>query len=84
MESLKEQKERVEREVREKLTTYLGAAFGFVAGLAWNDAVKSLIDYFFPMDHGGIAAKFIYALAVTLILVVVTIGLQRTMRQKQD
>jgi len=74
----------VEREVKEKLVTYLGAAFGFVAGLAWNDAVTTLIDYLFPLAKDGLWAKFAYALLVTLVLVVVTIVLQRVMRQKES
>jgi len=83
MSNIKKKADRVEREVKEKLITYLGAAFGFVAGLAWNDAVKALIEYFFPLDRNGVMAKFIYAFAVTLVLVIVTIILQRIMRQKQ-
>jgi len=81
---MKKKTERIEREVKEKLVTYLGAAFGFVAGLAWNDAVKALIDHLFPVEQDGILAKFIYAFFVTLVLVLVTIILQRIMRRKED
>ena len=30
--------------MREKALTYIGGAFGLVAGLAWNDAIKELIQ----------------------------------------
>jgi len=33
--------------VKQKIVTYVIAGFGLVAGLAWNDAIKSLIEYFF-------------------------------------
>lgn len=47
---------------------YLLAAFGLVVGLAWNDAVKALIESVFPSSSDGILAKFIYALLVTLLV----------------
>lgn len=84
MPKLKQKIDRVEQEVKEKLVTYLGAAFGLVAGLAWNDAVKALIEFFFPLDRNGVTAKFVYALIVTLVLVIVTIVLQRIIRQKKE
>ncbi|MEK9171243.1 MAG: DUF5654 family protein, partial [Patescibacteria group bacterium] len=40
------------KQVREKTTGYILAAFGLVAGLAWNDAIKSTIDRFFPLNQG--------------------------------
>lgn len=57
---------------REQFATFLLAAFGFVAGLAWNDAVQSLIKAIFPLSTGSVWAKFVYAIAATIFLVVVT------------
>lgn len=59
------------KQVREKTTGYILAAFGLVAGLAWNDAIKSTIDRFFPLDQGNVVIKFTYALAITIVVVVV-------------
>lgn len=58
------------KQVREKTTGYILAAFGLVAGLAWNDAIKSTIDRFFPLDQGNIVIKFAYALIITIIVVI--------------
>ncbi|MDA1038256.1 MAG: DUF5654 family protein [bacterium] len=80
--SIKTQNETVKNEVQEKIVTYMGAAFGFVAGLAWNDAVKALIDTLFPLSKDGLIAKFIYAILVTVVVVVVTIYLQRILRKR--
>jgi len=72
----------LQKEVREKTTGYILAAFGFVAGLAWNDAIKAFIEEFFPVDKGNLTAKFVYALGVTIVLVIVTIYLARIIREK--
>ncbi|HCP08242.1 MAG TPA: hypothetical protein DIT25_00350 [Candidatus Moranbacteria bacterium] len=56
---------------------YIAAAFGLVAGLAWNEAVKALIEEFLPRSQNHVAAKFIYAFFITLVLVLVTLYLAR-------
>lgn len=60
----------LKQEVRSRTIGYILAGFGFVAGLAWNEAIKGLIDQLFPLGQGSLIAKFIYALFVTLIVVV--------------
>jgi len=59
------------KQVKEKTTGYILAAFGLVAGLAWNDAIKSTIDRFFPLDQGNVIIKFAYALGITVTVVIV-------------
>lgn len=46
-------------------------------GLAWNEAVKSLIDYLMPLDRDSILLKFVYAFSITLIVVLVSTYLAR-------
>lgn len=53
-----------------KTIGYVSAALGLVAGLAWNDAIKSAIEAVFPLGTGSIWAKFIYALLVTVAVVI--------------
>lgn len=48
----------------------LVAAFGLIAALAWNEAVKSLINNFIPQGQGTLSL-FIYAISVTLLAVIV-------------
>ncbi len=60
------------QEVKEKILGYLTAAFGLVVGLAWNDAIKALIDSLYPSDQAGIIAKFIYAIVLTIVLIIGT------------
>ena len=64
-------------EVSKRTIGYITAAFGLVAGLAWNDAIRSLIQVVFPTAQDGLVAKFVYALILTLVVVIVIINLTR-------
>lgn len=70
-------------QLREKTSGYILTALGLVAGLAWNDAIGSAIKYFFPADTGGIIPKFIYAIIVTIVIVIISNSLLRVL-QVQD
>jgi len=80
---INESRKKINMEVIEKTTGYILAALGFVVGLAWNDAIKTLIESLFPLDKDGIFAKFIYALLVTLVIVVATIILTRRAKEEK-
>lgn len=62
--------ERLRREIRERTAGYIIAALGLVVGLAWNEAIKGLIEYLFPLAQDTLLAKFIYAAILTLVLVI--------------
>lgn len=64
------------REVMEKTLQLATAAFGLVAALAWNDAIQTLFAQILG-DSADIAAKFLYAIIVTVIVILVTIRLAR-------
>lgn len=53
-----------------KITTLLTAGFGLVAALAWNDAIQSFFKLI-PVKNTEVGAKFIYAILVTIIIVLV-------------
>lgn len=58
------------KEIFEKFTMFVTGAFTFVAALAWNSAITSLINkYIKPGDNT--LSLFIYAVVVTLIAVIV-------------
>lgn len=65
------------REVQVKTIGYILTALGLVAGLAMNDAIKSTIEYVFPLSRNSIVAKLIYALLLTVIIAVVSAYLIR-------
>ncbi len=66
------------KEVKDRAFGYMAGAFGLVAGLAWNDAIKALIDLLFPVDKSSVWIKFIYAVLITILVVVVTKYMFRT------
>ena len=70
---IKEEELRIREEVQKHTIGYVLAALSFVVGLAWNDAIKTLIEYFFPLNQDNILAKLIYAFFVTLIVVLATV-----------
>lgn len=77
VEKLREESARIRREVRERVVGYIAAALGLVAGLAWNEAIKALIEYIFPLEQNTLFAKFLYAVLITFIVVAVTVYLFR-------
>lgn len=76
-EKIKKESAKISREVREKTLGFIVTAFGLVAGLAWNEAIQSLIKSFFAVDKDSIWVKFLYAVIMTFIVVLVTIYLAR-------
>jgi len=71
-------------ELRKKSFGYITTAFGLVAGLAWNEAIKAFIERFFPMSTGGMIAKFVYAVFITILLVFISVYILKTDEKKED
>ena len=65
------------RDVRARSITYIGTAFGLVAGLAWNEAITELINVLFPISKDSIYIKFLYALVLTVAVVMVLKQLEK-------
>lgn len=80
---LKEERAKLQKEIREKTVGYIVAAFGLVAGLAWNEAVKAAIEFVFPHSTDSLFAKFLYAAMVTLIVVVISVYLVRLTKKEE-
>jgi hypothetical protein len=66
----------VKQEILDKIAALITAAFGLVAALAWNDAIKLLFkELFGAQDQVG--PMILYALVVTIIAVILTIIVAR-------
>ena len=66
----------IKQEILDKIAALVAAAFGLVAALAWNDAIKLLFkELFGTQDQVG--PMIIYAIFVTIIAVVLTIIVAR-------
>ncbi|MCL2031855.1 MAG: DUF5654 family protein [Methanomassiliicoccaceae archaeon] len=59
------------------------AAFGLVAALAWNEAIKEAVKQVFG-ENSGLWALFIYAILVTVMAVIMTIWIARTSKKLSD
>ncbi|MCX6785854.1 MAG: DUF5654 family protein [Candidatus Komeilibacteria bacterium] len=77
------EKQKLSIEVKEKIIGYILAAFGLVAGLAWNDAIKSLIEKIFPATGSGLIAKFAYAVLITLIIIIISFNLTKLIKKQK-
>lgn len=68
------------QELVQQLITLSTSGFGLVAALAWNEAiqsfVKDIILRFYP-EQGGVVSKFIYAILITVLAVLITYQLSR-------
>jgi len=76
-EKIRNESATISREVKEKTLGFIITAFGLVAGLAWNEAIQSLIKSFFVVDKDSILVKFIYAIVMTVVVVLITVYLAR-------
>lgn len=81
---IKEEQARLSRELRKSTIGYIIAAFGFVAAFAWNDAIKAIIQYFFPLDSNSLLAKLFSAFIITIIVVIVSVYLMRLAEDKKE
>ena len=79
----------MKKEVIEKLAALVTAAFGLVAALAWNDAIKALFvgpcgtekaGALCMLSNGG---PWIYAIIVTIFAVIATIWIGRIAEKKK-
>ena len=69
--------------VIEKLSTLLTAAFGLVAALAWNDAIKALFKGPCETEGAGTlcalssGGPWVYAVCVTILAVIATMWIAK-------
>lgn len=68
--------------IQEKTITLVLGGFGLAAALAWNEAIKSLFETIFK-KQGSLISKFIYAIIVTSIVVLVSVRLQKLSQKKE-
>ena len=74
-----EEKTRELMDIRTLMLTSITSALALVVGLFWNDAIKSAIEKLVPQGQ-DVIAKFISAILVTIIVVIVVYLLFRAQR----
>lgn len=78
---MKETVGEVRSEVMSTIATLITTAFGLIAALAWNEAIKAIILQFFPKDN-GLTGLVIYAVIITIIAVIATIIIGKVISTK--
>ena len=67
-------------EIMDKLAALITAAFGLVAALAWNGAIRAIFERIFG-EADNIAALVTYAVVVTVIAVFAVILIARSVNK---
>ncbi len=80
--SFEKEVEKTTKAVMSKSTGFILAGLGFVVGLAWNDAVQTLVKTIFPQENETLIAKFIYAFIITIVLVLISLRFEKTENKK--
>ena len=73
---MKESANNVKSTVMTTIATLVTTAFGLIAALAWNDAIKAVIAEFFKTGN-GVTGLLIYAVLITIIAVIATLLIAR-------
>ncbi|TSC96995.1 MAG: hypothetical protein CEN88_236 [Candidatus Berkelbacteria bacterium Licking1014_2] len=76
MPQLNKTTKKIGREYFKTVAAMLGSAFGLIAALAWNEAIRDLIDRYIS-PGSTLLSKFIYAIIATILVVLVAIWLGR-------
>jgi hypothetical protein len=84
LEKIKTESAKIRREVKDRTLGFITTAFGLVAGLAWNEAIQTLIKSFFKVEKDSVWVQFIYALVLTVVLVLVTVYLARFFGKNEE
>lgn len=73
----------LKQEVLDKMAALITAAFGLVAALAWNDAIKAIFREIFG-ESNAITPMLIYASVVTIIAVILIIIVARAVANAKN
>lgn len=76
--------EAIRKTAREKVWGYIAAALGLVAGLAWNEAIKGLIDHYFPIQRDSVWAKVWYAVLITAIVIFIMVKFEKYFKKEEE
>ncbi len=83
MEAENNKKTSLKLEIIEKISVLATASLGLVAALAWNEAILELFKRIFG-EQSTLAAKMIYALLVTILVVYITIKLGHVVNKLKE
>lgn len=74
----------MKEQIIEKMATLITSAFGLVAALAWNDAIKKMFEQYYPNRGEGLSAQVVYATVVTVIAVFAAVWVGRAAGKEKE
>ena len=83
MDDKEEKSTTLKTEVLDKMAVLATTAFGLVAALAWNDAIKAIFKEILG-DSNTIVPMLIYAIMVTIIAVILIILVARAVANAKN
>jgi membrane protein YdbS with pleckstrin-like domain len=72
----------MKKEIIEKISSLIIAAFGLVAALAWNSAIQAIFQEYFGTAE-GLIPMLVYAIVVTVAAVLITIWIAKIADKKE-
>jgi uncharacterized membrane protein YidH (DUF202 family) len=83
MDDEEEKSTTLKTEVLDKMAILVTTAFGLVAALAWNDAIKAIFKEILG-DSNTIVPMLIYAITITIIAVILIIIVARAVANAKN
>jgi len=80
---MKKHAQEVKGQMLQTIATLITTAFGLIAALAWNEAIKAIILQFLPKGS-DLTGLLVYAVLITIIAVVATIIIGRAIAQPEE
>ena len=87
MDKLKKEADEIKKQFAKQVLTLVTSGFGLVAALAWNEVIKEIVDVYIKPFFGegsGLVSLFIYALFVTVLVVIVTYQLSKIVGKDEE
>lgn len=81
----KNQKTKIHEAIVKQMLTLATSGFGLVAALAWNEAIKELVNNYikpYTSRGSGLVSMIIYATVVTILAVLVTYNLGKILKKE--
>jgi uncharacterized membrane protein required for colicin V production len=70
------------KKVRDRFRTSIVTALGFFLALQYNETIVAVLAKLFPIEENGIWARIIYVLAITIVIVYVTVWIEKALDGK--
>lgn len=80
---MEDKKTSLRLEVIEKISSLATASLGLIAALAWNEAIIEVFKKIFG-EQGTLVAKLIYAVAITISVVFITIKFGKVINKLKE